>query len=88
MTKAEFIKCMDFMKLGRAVNSENWQLAAMTAARMNRNCKEAQVTEMELPLSRMRQLVAARQKQEALNCLALITAKRVQLLKQLEQVTE
>ena len=34
----EFFKSLDFMKLGQAINREQWQAAAMTIRRLNR-CK-------------------------------------------------
>lgn len=80
MTEAEFLRSMDFLKIGKAIQSENWQIAAMTAQRMTKNAQDAGVKEFDRQLTGLRQCINARQKAEAQNLLALITSKRVMLL--------
>lgn len=82
MTESEFLKGPDFMKLGRAIQSENWQLAAMTLRRLRQNAADAGITVFDRQFMGLGQCVNARQKTEAQNCLALVTAKRVSLLNQ------
>lgn len=82
MTKEEFLKSKDFMKLGTAINNGSWQIAGMTAQRMQKNAKEAQIDDFDRQLVMIKQCIASRKKSEALNGMAAIVAKRVRLLEQ------
>ena len=80
MTKEEFLKSKDFMKLGTAINNGSWQVAGMTAQRMQKNAKEAQIDDFDRQLVMIKKCIASRKKNEALNGLAVIVAKRVRML--------
>lgn len=84
MTEEEFLKSYDFMKLGQAIEHGNWQVAGMTASRMQKNAKEAQVTAFDRNFIMIKQCIASRKKPEAQNTLAGIISKRVALLEQLK----
>lgn len=79
MTQEEFLKSKDFMKLGQAIDRGNWQVAGMTASRMQKNAKEAEIHDFDRQLIMIKQCIAGRQKNEALNALASMVSKRVQL---------
>lgn len=83
MTKEEFLKSYDFLKLGENINHANWQAAYMTANRMQKNAAEAGVDTFNRQLLGIKQCINARQKTEALNILTLIVNKRVQMLKEI-----
>ena len=55
--KMEFYKSLDFMKLGQAVNRGNWQVAAMTARRMEQNAKNAEISEFNQQFVGIRQCI-------------------------------
>lgn len=81
MNTEEFLKSKDFMKLGQAIEHGNWQVAGMTAQRMQKNAKEAGITDFDRQLIMLKQCLAGRKKTEAQNTLASIISKRVSLLK-------
>ena len=77
----EFLKSRDFMKLGQAIERGNWQVAGMTAQRMQREAKEAGTDAFDRQLIAIKQCIASRKKTEAQNALAAMVSKRVQMLK-------
>lgn len=77
-----FLKSYDFMKLGQALDHKNWQIAAMTVQRMQRGAQEAELTVFERQFSSIRQCIIHKQGKQAKDILALVTAKRAQLLNQ------
>lgn len=85
MNKEEFLKCLDFMKLGQAISHGSWQAAGMCAARMQRNAKEAEIHDFDRQLIGIKQCVANRNKKEALDILAVMTSKRVTMLKAIDE---
>ncbi len=80
MTKEEFLASKDFLKLGQAVNHENWQVALMTVTRMQKNASEACPNLFDRKLSNIRQCILHRQKAQALDVLSLIVAVRAKEL--------
>ena len=76
-----FLNGRDFMKLGQALNSKNWQIAMMTVRRMEQTVKELEITAMERNLMQIRHAVLSQNTAEGLNGLTLLVAKRVQMLK-------
>ena len=76
-----FLKSLDFMKLGQAIEHENWQVAGMTAQKMQKRAKEAGIDSFDRQLSNIKQCVAQRNKKQAQDILAVIVAKRTQLMK-------
>ena len=43
----DFLKSLDFMKLGQAINRGQWQAAAMTMRRLDMKAKEAGMNDFE-----------------------------------------
>lgn len=80
MTKEEFLKSKDFMKIGQSIEHGAWQIAGMTAQRMQKNAKEIELSTFDRQLIGLKQCIASRNKTEALNILSLIVTKRVQML--------
>ena len=80
-SRIDFLKGKDFMKLGQAIEHGNWQIAGMTAQRMQKSAKEAQISEFDRQLVMIKQAIAGRKKTEAQNILAAMIGVRVRLLK-------
>ena len=80
MDKAEFLKSKDFMKVGQAIEHGNWQVAAMTASRMQKDANECELSDFSRQLIMLKQCIAGRKKTEAQNALAAIVARRVKML--------
>lgn len=76
----DFLKSKDFMKLGQAIEHGNWQVAGMTAQRMQKNAKEAGISDFDKQLIMIKQCIAGRKKTEAQNVLAAMVSKRVQMM--------
>lgn len=75
-----FLKSLDFMKLGQAINHGQWQSAAMIIQRMSRNAKDAGITEFDRLFTGIRQNINRKNAYEAKQLLALVMNKRVQLM--------
>ena len=43
----DFLKSLDFMRLGQALNREQWQAAAMTIRRLDMKAKEVELLDFE-----------------------------------------
>ena len=76
----EFYKSLDFMKLGQAVNRGNWQVAAMTARRMEQNAKNAEISEFNQQFVGIRQCINRKDVIGAKQILAIMVAKRAKFL--------
>lgn len=83
-TEAElsFLKSYDFMKLGQAINHQNWQVAAITLQRMQKNAQELELDSFVRQLGNIRQCVLHKQARQAKDVMAVMMAKRAQLLNQ------
>lgn len=68
------------MKLGQAVNHRNWQVAAMTVQRMQRSAKELNLDSFDRQLTNIRQCILRKQDRQAKDILAVMMAKRAQML--------
>lgn len=77
-----FLKSYDFMKLGQALDHKNWQIAAMTVQRMQKGAQEAELETFDRQFINIRQCIIHKQGKQAKDILALVTAKRAQLLNQ------
>lgn len=84
MNREEFLKSKDFMKLGQAIDHGQWQIAGMTAQRMQRNAAGIDGLNMERNLIGIKQCIASGNKNEAQNILAQMVAKRVKMLKEIQ----
>lgn len=76
----DFLRGLDFMKLGQAVNHSNWQMAAVIAMRMSNQAKELELSSFERNLTGLRQSINRKNMIDAKQNLAMITNKRVQML--------
>lgn len=83
MEKEEFLKSKDFMKLGQAIESMNWQMAVMIVNRMQKNASECGIGDFSTQLIMLKQCILNHKKTEAQNALASVVAKRVNLLKEI-----
>ena len=79
-----FIQSLDFMRLGQAINRGQWQSAAMIIQRMDRNAKDAGLTDFERQFTGIRQCINRRNANEAKQILALVVNKRVKLMEQMK----
>lgn len=85
MTREEFLKSKDFMKLGQAINHKNWQVAGMTCMRLQKNAAEAGITEFTLNLTGLKQCIIHKEAKQALDILAVVVSKRVKMLNDLSK---
>lgn len=81
----QFINGLDFLKLGQAINHEQWQSAAMIIRRMDNKAKEAELTEFEKQFTGMRQCINRKDKAQAKQVLSIVINKRVQIMKQMQK---
>lgn len=79
--RQNFLASYDFMKLGQALNHGNWQIAMVTVQRMQRDAQGLGFDTIERQLANVRQCIIHKQGRGAKDILALIVAKRAQLLK-------
>lgn len=82
MDITDFLSSKDFMKLGQAIEHKNWSAAGMIAQRMQRDAKEAGVSDLDRQLVMIKQCIASRKKTEALNTLVAMVSKRVKMMEQ------
>lgn len=80
-----FLRSYDFMKLGQAINHQNWQAAAMTAQRMQKQAKELGLDTFDRQLTNIRQCMLHKQEKQVKDILAVMTAKRAQMLNHMEE---
>ena len=80
----QFLKSLDFMKLGQAINHGQWQSAAMIILRMDMNAKSAEFLDFERQFTGLRQCINRKNVYEAKQLLALVVNKRAQHLNSIE----
>ena len=73
------------MRLGQAINRGQWQAAAMTIRRLDMKAKEAEMNDFERNFTGIRQCINRKDGNEAKQILALVTAKRVTMLKKIRE---
>ena len=78
-----FMRSYEFMQLGQAINRKQWQAAGMKIQKMSAKAKKLGMTGWENQFMGMKQNIARKNDQEALQILALMTTKRVKLLNML-----
>lgn len=83
--QCQFIKSLDFMKLGQAINHEQWQSAAMIIRRMDNKAKEVELTGFERQFTGLRQCINRKDKAQAKQVLSIVVNKRVQIMKQMQE---
>lgn len=72
----DFMKSLDFMKLGQAINRGQWQSAAMTIRRLDMKEKEAGMEDFERNFTGIRQCINRKDGNEAKQILAVVINKR------------
>lgn len=75
-----FFESMDFMRLGQAVNHENWQAAMMIIKRMSARADELGLQDVSKKLVQIKGCVQGRNRAQALNGMTLLTGLRVKRL--------
>lgn len=75
-----FLKSLDFMRLGQAVNRGQWQSAAMTIRRLDMKAKEVGMDDFERNFTGIRQCINRKDMQEAKQILAVVVNKRARHL--------
>ena len=81
----EFLKSLDFMRLGQALNREQWQSAAMTIRRLDLKAKEAGLHDFERNFTGIRQCINRKDSNEAKQILAVVVNKRAKHLNLISQ---
>ncbi|MBR3601162.1 MAG: hypothetical protein IKL49_02420 [Lachnospiraceae bacterium] len=76
----EFFKSLDFLKLGQAINREQWQAAAMTIRRLDMKAKEVGMNDFERNFIGIRQCINRKDSNEAKQILAVVVNKRAKHL--------
>lgn len=76
----EFLKSLDFMRLGQALKREQWQSAAMTIRRLDMKAKEVQMNDFERNFTGIRQCINRKDSNEAKQILAVVINKRAKHL--------
>lgn len=82
----EFLKSLDFMKLGQAINREQWQAAAMTIRRLDMKAKEVGMNEFERNFTGIRQCINRKDGNEAKQILAVVINKRAKHLNTISEL--
>ncbi len=77
----KFLHSYDFMRLGQAINHNQWQAAAMNIQRMSRTAKELELSTFDRPFTGLRQAINRRDLESAKQALATVISKRVMMLK-------
>lgn len=83
--QSKFIYGLDFMKLGQAINHEQWQSAAMIIRRMDMRAKEVGITGFDRQFTGIRQCINRKDKLQAKQVLSIVINKRVQMMKQMKE---
>lgn len=82
--QCDYINSLDFMKLGQAINHEQWQAAAMIVRRMDMKAKEVEIDGFERQYTGIRQYINRKDKVQAKQVLSIVINKRVQIMKQMK----
>ncbi|MBE5887812.1 MAG: hypothetical protein E7283_03140 [Lachnospiraceae bacterium] len=78
--QVEFLKCMDFMRLGQAINHKQWQSASMIVRRLDDMAREAGINDFERAFTGIRQSINRKDIYEAKQIMAIVVNKRVKYL--------
>ena len=81
----EFLKSLDFMKLGQAINRGQWQAAAMTIRRLDMKAKEVEMKEFERNFTGIRQCINRKDGNEAKQILSVVVNKRANYLNRISE---
>ena len=75
-----FLKSMDFMRLGQAVDHKQWQSASMIVHRLDDMAREAGINDFERAFTGIRQSINRKDMAEAKQILAIVVSKRAKYL--------
>ena len=78
--QVEFLKCMDFMRLGQAINHKQWQSASMIVRRLDEMAREAGINDFERAFTGIRQSINRKDIYEAKQIMAIVVNKRAKYL--------
>lgn len=78
--QVEFLKCMDFMRLGQAINHKQWQSASMIVRRLDDMAREAGINDFERAFTGIRQSINRKDIYEAKQIMAIVVNKRAKYL--------
>lgn len=81
----KFLKSLDFMKLGQAINHEQWQSAAMIVRRLDACALDVGFADFERQFTGLRQCINRKNVYEAKQILALVVNKRAKYLNSIEK---
>ncbi len=81
----DYLKSLDFMRLGQAINREQWQAAAMTIRRLDMKAKEVGMTDFERNYTGIRQCINRKDGNEAKQILAVVINKRAKYLNSISE---
>ena len=81
--QVEFLKCMDFMRLGQAINHKQWQSAFMIVRRLDDMAREAGINDFERAFTGIRQSINRKDIYEAKQIMAIVVNKRAKYLNEL-----
>ncbi|MBO5097848.1 MAG: hypothetical protein J6B96_06010 [Agathobacter sp.] len=81
--QVEFLKCMDFMRLGQAINHKQWQSASMIVRRLDDMAREAGINDFERAFTGIRQSINRKDIYEAKQIMAIVVNKRAKYLNEL-----
>ena len=84
----DFCKSLDFMKLGQAVNHNNWRTAFSVLQRMQKQYEETGEDLFGRSFVNLRQCLLQKDQRAAKNALAAVIAKRTQILNRQKQEDE
>jgi hypothetical protein len=78
-----FLKCMDFMRLGQAIDHKQWQSASMIVRRLDDMAREAGINDFERAFTGIRQSINRKDMTEAKQILSIVVNKRAKYLNDL-----
>ena len=81
----EFLKCMDFMRLGQAIDHKQWQSASMIVRRLDDMAREAGINDFERAFTGIRQSINRKDIYEAKQIMAIVVNKRAKYLNDMKK---
>ena len=75
-----FLKSMDFMRLGQAIDHKQWQSASMIVRRLDDMAREAGINDFERAFTGIRQSINRKDVAGAKQILAIVVNKRAKYL--------
>lgn len=84
----DFLYSKDFMKLGQAINHEHWEVAMMALRRLDLAARPLEIDFVTRNVPAIRHGITGRNRQQALDALARVTQRRVQLMNILNKPVE